>query len=132
MEKLNQTIIIQSEDKHLDCEIVREHLIPQWDEKEYNSFKSCVDNALKSYRTPNGKDAPEIEDVIFKQPKKPVEDIDNHIKKIVVTENEPSKGLKAGNEIRKYTIEASLKFYCLEKKMNCTIIGFEPFDYNSD
>ena len=132
MEKLNQTIIIQSEDKHLDCEIVREHLIPQWDEKEYNSFKSCVDNALKSYRTPNGEDTPEIEDVIFKQPKKPVEDIDNHIKKIVVTEKEPGEIINAGNEIRKYTIEVGLGFYCLEKKMNCTIVRFEPFDYGSD
>ena len=132
MEKLNQTIIYQSEDKHLDCEIVREHLIPQWDKKEHNSFKSCVDDALKSFKMTNGKDAPEIEDIIFKPPKKPIRDIDNHIKKIVVTENEPSEYLNVGKKIRRYTIKEGLKFYCLEKKMNCTVVKFEPFDYNSE
>ena len=132
MEKLNQTIIYQSEDKHLDCEIVREHLIPQWDKKEHNSFKSCVDDALKSFKMTNGKDAPEIEDIIFKPPKKPIRDIDNHIKKIVVTENEPSEYLNVGKKIRRYTIEEGLKFYCLEKKMNCTVVKFEPFDYSSE
>ena len=132
MEKLNQTIIYQSEDKHLDCEIIREHLIPQWDKHEHNSFKSCVDDALRSFKMTNGEDAPEIEDIIFKPPKKPVEDIDNHIKNIVVTEKEPGEIINAGNEIRKYTIEAGLGFYCLEKKMNCTVVKFEPFDYSSD
>ena len=132
MEKLNQTIIYQSEDKHLDCEIVREHLIAQWDKNEHNSFKSCVDDALRSFKMTNGEDAPEIEDIIFKPPKKPVEDIDNHIKKIVVTEKEPGEIINAGNEIKKYTIEKGSKFYFSEEEMNCTVVKFEPFDYRSD
>ena len=38
MEKLNQTIIYGSESKQLECEIVRDHLIPQWDKKEHDSI----------------------------------------------------------------------------------------------
>ncbi len=132
MEKLNQTIIYQSEVKHLDCEIVREHLISQWDEKEHNSFKSCVDEALKSYKMPDGVDTPKVEDIIFKPPKKPVKDIDNPIREILITEQEVNEDLDEVRVLQKYSIKVGTKFYCSIKKMDCTILGFEPFDYNSD
>ena len=132
MEKLNQTIIYGSESKQLECEIVREHLIPQWNKEEHDSFRSCIDNALKSYKMPNGQDNPEVQDIIFKPPKKPVEDLDNPIREILIIEQKVDKDLNVNEVIQEYSIKVGSKFHCSVEKTNCTIVGFEPFDYNSE
>ena len=132
MEKLNQTVIYGSESKQLECEIVREHLIPQWDKKEHESFRLCIDNALKSYKMSDGQDNPEVQDIIFKPPKKPVEDLDNPIREILIIEQKIDKDLNVQEVIQKYSIKVGSKFYCSVEKTNCTIVGFEPFDYNSE
>ena len=132
MEKLNQTVIYGSESKQLECEIVREHLIPQWDKKEHESFRSLIDNALKNYKMSDVQDNPEVEHIIFKPPKKPVEDLDNPIREILVIEQKVDKDLNVQEVIQKYSIKVGSKFYCSVEKTNCTIVGFEPFDYNSD
>ena len=129
MERLNQNIIYQAKDKDLDCDIVREHLIPQWDKQEFESFKAYLDDALNGYNMADNVDTPKIEDIIFKPPNKPIKDIDNPIKKVLVTEQEVDKNF---NVVQKYTIEKGLKFYCSEKKANCIITGFEPFDYDNE
>ena len=36
------------------------------------------------------------------------------------------------NIVQKYAIKVGSKFYCSDKKANCTIAGFAPFDYSSD
>ena len=132
MEKLNQTVIYSSESKQLECEIVREHLIPQWNKEEHDSFRSCIDNALKSYKMPNGQDNPEVQDIIFKPPKKPVEDLDNPIREILIIEQKVDKDLNVNEVIQEYSIKVGSKFHCSVEKTNCTIVGFEPFDYNSE
>ena len=132
MEKLNQTVIYGSESKQLECEIVREHLIPQWDKKEHESFRSCIDNALKNYKMSDVQDNPEVEHIIFKPPKKPVEDLDNPIREILIIEQKVDKDLNVQEVIQKYSIKVGLKFYYSVENSNCTIVGFEPFDYNSD
>ena len=132
MEKLNQTIIYSSKSKQLECEIVREHLIPQWDKKEHESFRSLIDNTLKNYKTSDVQDNPEVEHIIFKPPKKPVEDLDNPIREILITEQKVDKDLNVQEVIQKYSIKVGSKFYCSVEKTNCTIVGFEPFDYNSE
>ena len=109
-----------------------EHLIPQWDKKEHESFRSCIDNALKSYEMPNGQDNPEVQDIIFKPPKKAVEDLDNPIREIIIIEQEVDKNLNVKDVIQKYSIKVGSKFYCSVENSNCTIVGFEPFDYNSE
>ncbi len=50
MKELNQTTSFGTENKDLDCEIVREHLIPFWEMEEINSFKSHINKALKNYK----------------------------------------------------------------------------------
>ena len=132
MEKLNQTVIYGSESKQLECEIVREHLIPQWDKKEHDSFRSCIDNALKSYKMPDNIETPEIERIIFKPPNNPIKDIDNPIKEILITEQKVDKDLNVNEVIQEYSIKVGSKFHCSVEKTNCTIVGFEPFDYNSE
>ena len=132
MEKLNQTVIYGSESKQLECEIVREHLIPQWDKKEHESFRSLIDNALKNYKMSDVQDNPEVEHIIFKPPKKPVEDLDNPIREILVIEQKVDKDLNVQEVIQKYSIKVGSKFYCSVEKTNCTIVGFEPFDNNSE
>ena len=132
MEKLNQTVIYGSESKQLECEIVREHLIPQWDKKEHESFRSLIDNALKNYKMSDVQDNPEVEHIIFKPPKKPVEDLDNPIREILIIEQKVDKDLNVQEVIQKYSIKVGSKFYCSVEKTNCAIVGFEPFDNNSE
>ena len=132
MEKLNQTVIYGSESKQLECEIVRDHLIPQWDKKEHESFRSCIDNALKNYKMSDVQDNPEVEHIIFKPPKKPVEDLDNPIREILVIEQKVDKDLNVQEVIQKYSIKVGSRFYCSVEKSKCTIVGFEPFDDSSD
>ena len=128
MEKLNQTCGIIDEGYELECEIVREHLIPQWDKKDYNSFKSYVDDALKSYKMSDDIDTPEIERIIFKPPNNPIKDIDNPVNKILVTEKERDDNFDVVKIVQDYVIEIGSEFYCSEKKANCLVEGFEPYD----
>ena len=132
MEKVNQSIIYRNKDIDLDCEIFREHSIFQWDKKEFESFKSCVDEALKSHKMPEGLDTPKIEDIIFKPPNKPIEDISNPVRKVLVTKQKVDKNLNVIKVFEKYTIKKGSKFHCLEKKENCTITGFQPYDYDNN
>ena len=132
MEKLNQTVIYGSESKQLECEIVREHLIPQWNKEDYNSFKSYVEDALKNYNKSDNIETPEIERIIFKPPNNPIKDIDNPIKEILITEQKVDKDLNVNEVIQEYSIKVGSKFHCSVEKTNCTIVGFEPFDYNSE
>jgi len=131
MEKVNQSIIYRNKDSDLDCEIVREHSIFQWDEKEFKSFKSCVEDALINHKMPEGLDTPKIEDIIFKPPNKPIEDISNPVRKVLVTKQKVDKNLNVIKVLDKYTIDEGLKFHCLEKKENCSITGFQPYDYDN-
>ena len=112
MEKLNQTVIYSSESKQLECEIVREHLIPQWNKEDYNSFKSYVDDALKNYNKSDNIETPEIERIIFKPPNNPIKDIDNPIKEILITEQKVDKDLNVNEVIQKYSIKVGSRFYC--------------------
>ncbi|MBT3664216.1 hypothetical protein HOA87_08445 [bacterium] len=132
MEKVNQSIIYRNRGSDLDCEVVREHSIFQWDKKEFESFKSCVDDALNSHKMPEGLDAPKIEDIIFKPPNKPIEDISNPVRKVLVTKQKVDKNLNVIKVFEKYTVEEGSKFHCLEKKENCTITGFQPYDYDNN
>ena len=132
MEKLNQTVIYGSESKQLECEIIREHLIPQWDKKEYDSFRLCIDDALKNYKMSDVQDNPEVEHIIFKPPKKPFEDLDNPIREILIIEQKVDKDLNVQEVIQKYSIKVGSRFYCSVEKSKCTIVGFEPFDDSSD
>ncbi len=131
MEKVNQSIIYRNKDSDLDCEIVREHSIFQWDEKEFKSFKSCVEDALINHKMPEGLDTSKIEDIIFKPPNKPIEDISNPVRKVLVTKQKVDKNLNVIKVLDKYTIDEGSKFHCLEKKENCSITGFQPYDYDN-
>ena len=132
MEKVNQSIVYRSKDSDLDCEIFRKHAILQWDKKEFESFKSCVEDALNAYNMPDGTDTPEVDDIIFKPPNRLIKDIDNPVKKVLVTEQKVDKNLNVINILQKYVIEKGSKFYCLEKKANCIIAGFESYDYDNE
>lgn len=131
MEKVNQSIIYRNKDSDLDCEVVRKHSIFQWDEKEFEAFKSCAEEALSGHKMPEGLDTPKIEDIIFKPPNKPIEDISNPVRKVLVTKQKVDKNLNVIKVLDKYTIDKGSKFHCLEKKENCTITGFHPYDYDN-
>ena len=123
------------ENEELDCEIVRQHKIPSWEMKDYEAFKNQIKNALKCYKKHNESDyieMPEIDEIRFEQPKKEYKDIDNPVKKILVTEKEIDDNFDVVKIVQDYVIEIGSKFYCSEKKANCTIESFENFDYHKD
>ena len=43
-----------------------------------------------------------------------------------------NKHIDLVNSLEKYTIKKGSKFHCLEKKENCTITGFQPYDYDNN
>ena len=68
--------------------------------------------------------------IIFKPPKKPVEDLNNPIREILIIEQKVDKDLNVQEVIQKYSIKLGSKFYYSVEKTNCTIVGFESFDYH--
>ena len=130
MHGVNQITGYIDDDKELDCEIVREHKIPEWEIEDYEAFIAQIKNALKCYKRHNEADyieMPKIKEVSFKHPKKEYKYKDNPVKKLLVTEKEIDDNYDVVKIVQEYTIEKGSEFFCSEKKANCTIEGFEPF-----
>ena len=54
------------------------------------------------------------------------------VNKILVTEKERDDNFDVVKIVQDYVIEIGSEFYCSEKKANCLVEGFEPYDYRED
>ncbi len=54
------------------------------------------------------------------------------ISKLILDGQEIDEDFNIVNIVQKYAIKVGSKFYCSDKKANCTVAGFEPFEYSSD